>query len=196
MNKLRYVIALILLVFHPPAVLLWVAIHPFAKFWRKLGPVWTYALLGIPVLGYMVAAWLFRRALLGKDLGTSLFTLFPAAACVAAALLLNRERRKHLDFGTLSGIPELSVKRYPGTLLTEGVYGRIRHPRYVEVHLFIFGYAGFANYVGAYAVVFLSLPLIYLVILLEERELRQRFGAAYEDYCRRVPRFLPRKKTI
>jgi len=28
--------------------------------------------------------------------------------------------------------------------------------------------------------------------MLEERELRERFGAEYDAYCRRVPRFLPR----
>ena len=29
-------------------------------------------------------------------------------------------------------------------------------------------------------------------MLLEERELRERFGTEYEDYCRRVPRYLPK----
>jgi len=29
------------------------------------------------------------------------------------------------------------------------------------------------------------------VVRLEERELRDGFGAEYEDYCRRVPRYLP-----
>jgi protein-S-isoprenylcysteine O-methyltransferase Ste14 len=28
-------------------------------------------------------------------------------------------------------------------------------------------------------------------IAMEERELRRRFGASYEEYCRRVPRFIP-----
>ena len=33
--------------------------------------------------------------------------------------------------------------------------------------------------------------LTLLAISFEERELRTRFGAAYEDYCRQVPRFVP-----
>jgi protein-S-isoprenylcysteine O-methyltransferase Ste14 len=32
---------------------------------------------------------------------------------------------------------------------------------------------------------------VMVSISMEEREMRSRFGAAYEDYCRRVPRFLP-----
>ena len=194
MNKLRYFIGFLLLAIQPPAILLWVAIHPFAPFWRRLGPGWTYALLGIPVLGYMVAAWLARDFLMGTDLGTSFITMALAAACVVAGALLNRQRRKHLNFATLSGLPELSGQQYPGRLLTEGIYGRIRHPRYVEVHFVVFGYAFFANYLGAYLVALLSIPLIYLVVVLEEKELRVRFGAVYEEYCRRVPRFIPRRR--
>jgi protein-S-isoprenylcysteine O-methyltransferase Ste14 len=37
------------------------------------------------------------------------------------------------------------------------------------------------------------LALVMISILLEEREMRRRFGQAYADYCRRVPRFLPRR---
>ena len=38
----------------------------------------------------------------------------------------------------------------------------------------------------------ISLPTLHLVVVLEERELRQRFGAAYDAYARQVPRYLPR----
>jgi protein-S-isoprenylcysteine O-methyltransferase Ste14 len=30
-----------------------------------------------------------------------------------------------------------------------------------------------------------------IAIALEERELHKRFGVSYEEYCRRVPRFVP-----
>jgi protein-S-isoprenylcysteine O-methyltransferase Ste14 len=33
--------------------------------------------------------------------------------------------------------------------------------------------------------------LTRIAIALEERELRVRFGAGYEEYCRRVPAFVP-----
>jgi protein-S-isoprenylcysteine O-methyltransferase Ste14 len=191
----RTVVAFLVTASFPPAILLWVAIHPLARFWRKLGPAWTYGLLAIPVAGLMLAAWLFRQVLLGRDLGGSLFTMIPAALCAAAGLLLALSRRKQLNAAILTGMPELSSKQYPGKLLTEGLYGRIRHPRYVEVYFMTFAYALFANYSGVYLLVLLSLPLMYSVVLLEERELRQRFGAAYEEYSRRVPRFVPKREA-
>jgi protein-S-isoprenylcysteine O-methyltransferase Ste14 len=36
-------------------------------------------------------------------------------------------------------------------------------------------------------------PLLHLIVLLEERELPDRFGEAYVDYSRRVPRYWPRR---
>jgi protein-S-isoprenylcysteine O-methyltransferase Ste14 len=97
-----------------------------------------------------------------------------------------------LNFKKLSGIPELSKDNYPGELLTDGIYGRVRHPRYIEALLWVLGYSLFANYSGPFLVWLASLPVMYLVVVLEERELRERFGAAYVEYCRRVPRFVPR----
>jgi protein-S-isoprenylcysteine O-methyltransferase Ste14 len=34
--------------------------------------------------------------------------------------------------------------------------------------------------------------LMLVAISFEEREMRRRFGPAFEDYARRVPRFIPR----
>jgi len=35
-------------------------------------------------------------------------------------------------------------------------------------------------------------PGVLLIVRIEEHELRDRFGAEYEAYCARVPRFVPR----
>jgi protein-S-isoprenylcysteine O-methyltransferase Ste14 len=54
------------------------------------------------------------------------------------------------------------------------------------------GSALIANYLVLYLVVALLLPGIYVIVRLEEKELRDRFGLAYDEYSRRVPRFLLR----
>ena len=38
-------------------------------------------------------------------------------------------------------------------------------------------------------------PILHLVVLLEERELLERFGDAYRDYAGRVPRYVPRLRS-
>jgi protein-S-isoprenylcysteine O-methyltransferase Ste14 len=66
----------------------------------------------------------------------------------------------------------------------------------VEVVLGVFGYAFIANHVGAWVIALATLPVLHGVVWLEERELSDRFGEAYEEYRRRVPRYLPgRQKT-
>ncbi len=194
MNTARYVLALMVVLAYPPGLLLWLGIHPFAGFWRRLGPVWTYSILGVPTLAYMVGAFLARDWILAVDFGISyLLTALAVLALLAGARIAIR-RRKHLTVGILSGLPELSGRRYPGRLLTEGPYARIRHPRYVEALLWTLAYALFANHLAPYLVIVGALPVIYLLVVLEERELRDRFGEEYIEYCRRVPRFVPRRE--
>jgi len=36
---------------------------------------------------------------------------------------------------------------------------------------------------------------IRVLVQMEERELRERYGAEYEAYCARVPRFIPRLRA-
>ncbi len=76
-------------------------------------------------------------------------------------------------------------------LATSGAYARIRHPQYVAFVLILFG-------------LLLQWPtlltlLMFPVLLLmyarlavnEEATMRQRFGAEFEAYAARTPRFLP-----
>ena len=49
------------------------------------------------------------------------------------------------------------------------------------------------NNLAVYLLWLAWMPGIWIVVGFEERELRQRFGPAYDDYCRRVPRFVPRR---
>lgn len=194
MNTARYVLALAVVLAYPPGLLLWLAIHPLANFWRRLGPVWTYVILGVPTLAYIAGALLARDWIMAVDFGMSYPLTALAVLALLAAARLTIRRRKHLTISILSGLPELSVRRYPGRLLTGGPYARIRHPRYVEAFLWTLAYALFANYLAPYLVLIGALPVIHLIVVLEERELRDRFGEEYIEYCRRVPRFVPRRE--
>jgi len=193
MDTARYWIAIIALVATPPAILMWFMVHPFAPFWRRVGNVGTYAALGVMAAAVMVGVWLVRDRLLGPDLGTSWVTAGAAVVALGLTAWLAVHRKRHLTTRILSGVPEFSAAAYPGVLLTEGVYGVIRNPRYVEVLLAVLAYTLAANYVGTYVLALVVTPVsLYLVVLLEERELRDRFGADWDAYAARVPRFIPR----
>jgi len=141
----------------------------------------------------ILALFSIRRALVGPDLGYYPALLVLAGVLMSGALWIAVLRRRHLTFRVLAGIPEIEAENGPEALLDEGIYARIRHPRYVEVVLGTWAYALFSNYLGAYVVAALTVPLIHLVVLIEERELVARFGDRYESYRSRVPRYLPRR---
>jgi protein-S-isoprenylcysteine O-methyltransferase Ste14 len=192
MNTARYIIAVLVLIGLPPGVLLWFFIHPFASFWRKRGPVWTYTVLGFPMVALMLGLFRYRRVLLGRDFGTSYPLIGLALLLFAAAATIALRRKKMLTFGVLAGLPELSESKYPGKLLMEGPYAKVRHPRYIEIFLATLSYSLFANHLGTYILTVATIPVLYLIVLLEERELRERFGEAYIQYSEKVPRFIPK----
>ncbi|MFH1575128.1 MAG: isoprenylcysteine carboxylmethyltransferase family protein [Acidobacteriota bacterium] len=192
MNTFRYYLALILVVSLPPALLLWFTIHPFARHWRKIGPAGTYAVLSVPVLLLAAAVFRVRSELLAVDLGTRYWPIGASALCLGGAAVIAWKRKKQLTFRILAGIPELSPRHYPGKLLTEGIYSRIRHPRYAEAFLGVLGYALLSNYLAGYVLAAACIPVGYWLVVLEERELHRRFGRDYAEYSSRVPRFIPK----
>lgn len=192
MDTARHIVAVFLLVAGPPALLFWFLIHPFARFWRRMGAGWAYG-FAFSVLFFLGwALYHNRAALLGVDYGTNWALVALAVVFEVLATLIRVKRGKYLTARILLGLPELDARQGGGKLLTEGIYSRIRHPRYVEVMLGITALTLFANYQFLYVFLAVAAGLIYLIVLMEERELRERFGEAYAEYAGRVPRFVPR----
>lgn len=191
MDGFRYVVALLMALSIPAAVIYWLAIHPFVAFWRRLGPKLSFTVLGSGFAGCVWVCWLLRDTLLGRDLGTNWWLIAPGLALYLAAAQMSRAVARHLSLRILVGWPEIATGNGPGKLLNEGIYARVRHPRYAA---FLLGSAGIAlivNYVGLYVMTALLFPALHLIAVIEERELRQRFGAGYIAYSAAVPRLVP-----
>ena len=100
---------------------------------------------------------------------------------------------EQLNVATLVGIPRLSpIEQRRGKLLQEGVYGIVRHPRYVIAGIGVMASVLFVNHLGLYLVMALVVPAGLVMVVFEERELVSRFGDDYRLYQRAVPRFIPR----
>jgi protein-S-isoprenylcysteine O-methyltransferase Ste14 len=192
MKSLRYFLALFLVVSLPPLFLYWLLLHPFVKFWRSRGIGVTYGSLLTIIAGGMVGLFSMRHFLLGIEYGTSYLLLALGLLCLTLAAILRLAIRKKLTMKVLLGLPEIAPDRFPRALITDGIYARMRHPRYVQFLIALSGYALIANYLAGYLVVALWGAGIYLIALLEEKELRDHFGDIYQAYCRKVPRFWPK----
>ncbi len=192
-NVVRYYVALVILIGLQYGILMWLVIHPLAlaKSLRQVSPVWAYGIVAVP--GLLLAGtilWL-RDTILAIDYGTNYLLMALSVIPAALAVAIHVSYRKYLTMRILTGVPELTGSQ-AGVLLTAGIYSRLRHPRYVESILWILGYALFTNYLAMYVAFLLMLPIMHIVVLLEEKELKERFGVEYEEYCRRVPRYIPR----
>jgi protein-S-isoprenylcysteine O-methyltransferase Ste14 len=77
-------------------------------------------------------------------------------------------------------------------LVVSGLYAIVRNPMYLAAVLFFWGEVIFFNS-GVLLVYAALITLAYHVGVLwfEEPALSRRFGASYEAYCTRVPRWLP-----
>ncbi len=188
----KYYLALIVVVTWPSGLVFWLLIHPFVRYWRKVGTKLTYT-VGISVMVVVTAGlFLIRDFLLAVHFGTNYFLLVLAAVVYAMAVAVYLQRKKHLTFRILVGLPQLDPNKHEQKLLTDGIYARMRNPRYVEVKLSLLAIALLTNYLAMYLLVLVFSLGIYFLVLLEEKELRARFGREYEDYCKKVPRFIPR----
>jgi protein-S-isoprenylcysteine O-methyltransferase Ste14 len=156
-------------------------------------------LLAIAALPVMVAVvvplWLARRYGITPSLGASGgVVLLQAGGLVVLAIGLL------LFFSTLrrfasEGQGTLAPWDPPRHLVVRGPYRFVRNPMISGVVFVLVGEAMMlvSRPHAVWAIIFLAINLVYIP-LLEEPFLLRRFGAAYQEYCRHVPRLFPRMR--
>jgi len=194
-DTFRYVVALAVVTIAPGIFVFWFSVHPLIGVWRRLGArptLWIHFALGVLLAVPVVYG---RGWLLGAEYGSNPLGAGAGAALLAVGAWLRIRINHEMPSHVLAGVPELEPESRPGGLVTSGIYARVRHPRYAQMVLLFLAYALICNYLAAYVVFVLSIPWALGVAVLEERELRVRFGEAYERYALLVPRFVPRRST-
>jgi protein-S-isoprenylcysteine O-methyltransferase Ste14 len=88
-------------------------------------------------------------------------------------------------------------KPYAEGLVTEGIFNHCRNPLYVGNILMLLGVGILANsllYVTVMMPVFLF--IYQAIVLAEEDFLRNKFGPGYDEYCKKVNRWIPNLSGI
>jgi protein-S-isoprenylcysteine O-methyltransferase Ste14 len=110
-----------------------------------------------------------------------------AAGVTAAGLLFTVWARRYLGTNW-SGTVTIKEGH---ELITGGPYALVRHPIYTGLLLALLGSAVAVGEWRALLAVGLAFLALWRKLRLEERWMHERFGAAYQAYCRRVPALIP-----
>jgi protein-S-isoprenylcysteine O-methyltransferase Ste14 len=153
-----------------------------------------FALAALPfVVAVLIPIWIARTNGVRPALGTTTTHLVAqivglGLVLVGLSLFVSSLRR----FAT-GGKGTLAPWDPPRNLVIYGPYRYVRNPMISGVVFVLFGEASMllSGPHAQWALIFLVINFIYIP-LLEERQLKERFGEAYVEYCRHVPRLLPR----
>lgn len=81
----------------------------------------------------------------------------------------------------------------PREFVAAGPYKYCRNPMYLSLYLLFGGLGLHWRSVAVVGLVVLLVIVVHiLVVTKEEPDLKKRFGTAYVEYCRRVPRWIPK----
>jgi len=137
------------------------------------------------LIPFWISRWQFEPPFFGFELVRWLGALLIA---LGAAILLESFGRFAVE-GLGTPAPVLPTQH----LVVRGFYRYVRNPMYVAVVSIIIGQGLLLGnvYLLVYAAVVWA-AFFGFVLAYEEPKLRKTYGAEYEAYCRRVPRWIPR----
>lgn len=93
----------------------------------------------------------------------------------------------------LEGWRQLHKARQENRLVTDRLYGLVRHPQYTGLFMALAG-EGLVHWPTVFSVALFPVIVAayYFLARSEERKVEEEFGEAYRGYRRRVPMFIPR----
>ena len=168
-------------------------IHPFASFWRgrRSSP---FALLLPPWIALWIITALITARWRHLGLYSSQVAWFPAAALLAGGISVYRRSGAGFSWSQLAGMPEVRTSRgSTRPLAITGIRAHVRHPIYLAHFCEMLAWSVGSGLAVCYGLTALTVFTGAVMIALEDRELTQRFGAAYERYKRTVPAIFPRR---
>jgi protein-S-isoprenylcysteine O-methyltransferase Ste14 len=174
-----------------------------ARDWRSFGAFAAFIvalfaeMYGFPLTIYLLSGWLQTHYpgldLLSHDSGHLWATLlgsqgnphFGVLHLASYALLIG-------GFWLLSSAWHVLYQaQRQQTLATAGPYARIRHPQYVAFVLILLGFLLQWPTLLTLVMFPILVAMYARLAVTEEAEMRQSFGAAFDAYAARTPRFMP-----
>lgn len=165
-------------------LLCWSILAPAKRVWPPPhGNSWQIYLVWAPIIAaFLATVWL-------GVLDWNNFVLGHWSRFVAGGLLLSvgyaiyYRARQYLGWKTMMGIR--------GEFVVTGVYRYIRNPMYVGDIALCLGFALICNSLLVYVVAVIGVILFFLTPFAEEPWLRDQYGAQYDEYRLKIPRFVP-----
>ena len=138
------------------------------------------------VTGFVSSYW--RHA----TLYTASWTWAPAIALFVVGVRIYSLSGQHFSLTQLGGLPEVLPQHGEQRLVTTGIRSRVRHPIYLAHLCEMLAWSLGTGLAVCYGLTFFAMLTGALMIRMEDRELKQRFGDAYREYRRKVAAILPR----
>ena len=159
--------------------------------------LWLRHLLSVALLPFAAAVlvpwWIARRSGVGLELGSGVLALLLQALGVLLTILGLGFFGASLFRFAADGRGTLAPWDPPRALVVRGPYRYVRNPMISGVLLVLAGESllllSWPH--AAWTAFFLAANLAFIPFV-EEPQLVRRFGAPYQEYCRHVPRVVPR----
>jgi protein-S-isoprenylcysteine O-methyltransferase Ste14 len=170
----------------------WLAIHPFAGFWRArrnpfalLAPLWIALWIAVAFITAPRRRVQVYNAPTAWLLGVVLFAL---------GVWIYRCAGVGFSWSQLGGLPEVRVSNASQSpLAVVGIRAHVRHPIYLGHLLEMLAWSLGSGLAVCFVLTAITIITGGSMIALEDRELESRFGEDYRRYKDNVPAIIPRR---